>query len=78
MSFIYIQKACFHTEPPKIGKYQLAVFPDAGHFVHEDQPAKTAQLVADFYRRNDRSALVLPPKVSDMIKNGGMGKGVLK
>ena len=45
------------------GKYQLQVFPEAGHFVHEDQPAKTAQVVADFFRRNDRGALVLPPKV---------------
>jgi hypothetical protein len=62
------------------GKYQLAVFPEAGHFVHEDQPAKTAQVVADFYRRNDRSVLVLPPKVGDMLKDktGQSGKGVLK
>ena len=60
------------------GKYQLQVFPEAGHFVHEDQPAKTAQVVADFYKRNDRSALVLPPKVGDMIKSGQTGKGVLK
>lgn len=63
------------------GKYQLAVFPEAGHFLHEDQPAKTAQVVADFYRRNDRSTLVLPPKVADMLKAdkaAGLGKGVLK
>ncbi|KAJ5571539.1 hypothetical protein N7535_005199 [Penicillium sp. DV-2018c] len=62
------------------GKYQLQVFPEAGHFVHEDQPAKTAQILADFYRRNDRGALVLPPKVADMqasaaMKNGGAGPG---
>ena len=25
------------------GKYQLQVFPDAGHFIQEDQPAKTAK-----------------------------------
>jgi protein phosphatase methylesterase 1 len=24
----------------------------------------------DFYKRNDRSALVLPPKVSDMLRAG--------
>ncbi|KAI4160646.1 MAG: hypothetical protein LQ342_005579 [Letrouitia transgressa] len=47
------------------GKYQLQVFPDAGHFIHEDQAEKTAVVVADFYRRNDRSALVLPPKVGE-------------
>ncbi|KIW15445.1 hypothetical protein PV08_05491 [Exophiala spinifera] len=52
------------------GKYQLQVFPDSGHFIQEDQPARTAQIVADFYRRNDRSALVLPPKVDDLIKQG--------
>lgn len=52
------------------GKYQLQVFPEAGHFLHEDQPAKTAMVVADFYRRNDRSALVLPPKVDELIRQG--------
>ena len=50
------------------GKYQLQVFPEAGHFIHEDQAEKTAMVVADFYRRNDRSALVLPPKVDDLLK----------
>lgn len=52
------------------GKYQLQVFPEAGHFLHEDQPEKTAMVIADFYRRNDRSTLVLPPKVDDLIKQG--------
>ena len=50
------------------GKYQLQVFPEAGHFIHEDQASKTAGVVAQFYRRNDRSALVLPPKVGDLLK----------
>lgn len=45
------------------GKYQLHVFPEAGHFVHEDRPAQVAAVVAEFWRRNDRAALVLPPKV---------------
>lgn len=45
------------------GKYQLHVFPEAGHFIHEDQAEKTAMVIADLYRRNDRSALVLPRKV---------------
>ncbi|KFY49083.1 hypothetical protein V495_00731 [Pseudogymnoascus sp. VKM F-4514 (FW-929)] len=52
------------------GKYALQIFPDAGHFLHEDQPEKTAQSIVDFYKRNDRSALVLPPKVSDMLQQG--------
>ncbi|KAK0516067.1 hypothetical protein JMJ35_002101 [Cladonia borealis] len=50
------------------GKYQLQVFPEAGHFIHEDQAEKTAMVLADFYRRNDRSALVLPPKMDDLLK----------
>ncbi|KAI5305965.1 Transcription initiation factor TFIID subunit 5 [Ascosphaera pollenicola] len=40
---------------------------ESGHFIQEDQPAKTAQVLADFYKRNDRSALVLPPKVGDIM-----------
>ncbi|KFY73029.1 hypothetical protein V499_06847 [Pseudogymnoascus sp. VKM F-103] len=52
------------------GKYALQIFPDAGHFLHEDQPEKTAQSIVDFYKRNDRSAMVLPPKVSDMLQQG--------
>lgn len=52
------------------GKYALQVFPEAGHFIHEDIPEQTAVSLVDFYRRNDRSALVLPPKVSDLLKQG--------
>ncbi|KAI9669326.1 MAG: Protein phosphatase methylesterase 1 [Alyxoria varia] len=52
------------------GKFQLQVFPEAGHFVHEDSPEKTADTVVEFFRRNDRSALVLPPKVGDLIAQG--------
>lgn len=50
------------------GKYQLVVLPEVGHFLHEDAPGKTAGSLVEFYKRNDRSALVLPPKVSDMYK----------
>ena len=62
-------------EKPKLtlsvkGKYALQVFPEAGHFIHEDLPEKTAMVIVDFYKRNDRSALVLPPKVSDMLRTG--------
>ncbi|CZS91110.1 probable protein phosphatase methylesterase 1 [Rhynchosporium agropyri] len=52
------------------GKYALQVFPEAGHFVHEDLPEKTAMVIVDFYKRNDRSAMVLPPKVSDLLRAG--------
>ncbi|KAL2007961.1 hypothetical protein VTN00DRAFT_7943 [Thermoascus crustaceus] len=58
------------------GKYQLQVLPEAGHFIQEDQPAKTAQILVDFYKRNDRSALVLPPKVGDVMATAAMEKGV--
>lgn len=53
-----------------LGKYALQVFPEAGHFIHEDIPEQTALCLVDFYRRNDRSQLVLPPKVSDMLREG--------
>ncbi|KAG5980086.1 putative carboxyl methyl esterase [Claviceps digitariae] len=52
------------------GKYALQVFADAGHFIHEDVPEQTAVSLCEFYRRNDRSLLVLPPKVSDLLKQG--------
>lgn len=52
------------------GKFQLQVFPEAGHFVQEDVPQAVADVMVEFYRRNDRSALVLPPKVSDLLAQG--------
>ena len=52
------------------GKFQLVVLPEAGHFVQEDVPERTAELLVEFWRRNDRNALVLPPKVSDLIAQG--------
>ena len=58
------------------GKYQLHVVPDAGHFVHEDRPAEVAETVALFCRRNDRTAMVLPLKVDELIRLGKV-KGVV-
>ncbi|SMR54123.1 unnamed protein product [Zymoseptoria tritici ST99CH_3D1] len=55
------------------GKFQLVVLPEAGHFVHEDRAEKVAGLVAEFWKRNDRSAMVLPPKVGELL---AMGKKV--
>lgn len=52
------------------GKFQLTVLPEAGHFVQEDVPARTAQLMVEFFKRNDRSAMVLPPKVADLLAQG--------
>ena len=52
------------------GKFQLQVFPAAGHFIQEDLPERTAEIIAEFFKRNDQSALVLPPKVSDLLAQG--------
>lgn len=40
-----------------VGKYQLMVFPDAGHFLHEDLPSRTADALIELWRRNDREAI---------------------
>jgi len=40
------------------GKYQLTVFPDVGHCLHEDAPEKLAVLVIDFWQRNDRADIL--------------------
>lgn len=52
------------------GRFQLEVLPEAGHFIQEDVPDKMAGLAVEFFRRNDRSAMVLPPKVSDLLAQG--------
>ena len=57
------------------GKYQLQVFPDAGHFIQEDLPAKTAGVLVDFWRRNEGGVLVLPRKVGEGAVVGGLKKG---
>ena len=53
-----------------VGKFQLEVLPAAGHFVQEDLPNVAAEAIAEFVERNDRSKIILPPKVSDLIKQG--------
>ncbi|CAN6650466.1 protein phosphatase methylesterase 1 [Trichomonascus vanleenenianus] len=42
------------------GKYQLLVFNEAGHFVHEDEPDKTALSLIDFWVRNGRPTKIIP------------------
>lgn len=64
-----------NADPCCIGKYSLQVLPLAGHFIQEDQPAKTARFLVDFFKRNDRTPLVLPPKVGDMMASKAMEKG---
>ncbi|CAO1632892.1 unnamed protein product [Parajaminaea phylloscopi] len=50
------------------GKYQLHVLQDVGHCLHEDAPERTANLLVDFWRRNE----VIPAKLA------GMGVGLRK
>ncbi|KAF2088257.1 protein phosphatase methylesteras-like protein 1 [Saccharata proteae CBS 121410] len=52
------------------GKFQLQVFPAAGHFLQEDLPDQVAHSIVEFLKRNDRATLVLPPKVSDLLAQG--------
>jgi len=36
------------------GKFQLEVLAGVGHMIHEDDPEKLAQILVDFWRRNER------------------------
>ncbi|KAL4251327.1 Protein phosphatase methylesterase 1 [Abortiporus biennis] len=36
------------------GKFQLVVLAGVGHMVHEDDPAKLAEVLVEFWRRNER------------------------
>ncbi|KAG8824764.1 Protein with carboxyl methyl esterase activity [Serendipita sp. 400] len=36
------------------GKFQMEVVPDVGHMLHEDNPRKIAQVLVEFWRRNER------------------------
>ncbi|KAF8589894.1 protein phosphatase methylesterase [Ramaria rubella] len=39
------------------GKFQLVVVPKVGHMVHEDDPTRLAEILVEFWRRNDRVIL---------------------
>lgn len=41
------------------GKYQFVVLSNVGHNLHEDAPARTAIVVVEFWRRNERVGDVL-------------------
>jgi len=47
------------------GKFQLVIVPEVGHLVQEDDPPRIAELLVEFWRRNDR---VVPgvKKVGDL------------
>lgn len=42
------------------GKYQLIVFNDSGHYIHEDRPWKVAIALKDFWDRNGKPIPVVP------------------
>lgn len=54
----------------RIGKFTYHVVPEAGHYVHEDAPQRTANIIAEFFKRNDQNLFTLPPKVSEMLARG--------
>jgi len=37
-----------------MGKFQLVVIPGTGHMIQEDDPSKLAEILIEFWRRNDR------------------------
>jgi len=36
------------------GKFQMVVVPGTGHMLHEDDPTRLAEILVDFWRRNER------------------------
>jgi len=36
------------------GKFQMAVVPGVGHMLHEDDPTRLAEILVEFWKRNDR------------------------
>ncbi|KAF8338310.1 protein phosphatase methylesterase [Cantharellus anzutake] len=47
------------------GKFQMAVIPDVGHMLHEDNPEKVSQILVDFWKRNERITLPGIKKVGE-------------
>ncbi|KAG8903602.1 Protein with carboxyl methyl esterase activity [Tulasnella sp. 403] len=45
------------------GKFQLEVIPDVGHMLHEDDPTRIAELVTEFWKRNERLPIGVKVKV---------------
>lgn len=46
------------------GKFQMAVVPGVGHMLHEDDPTRLAEILTDFWKRNER-VVVGVKKVGD-------------
>ncbi|KAK1230424.1 Protein phosphatase methylesterase 1 [Marasmius sp. AFHP31] len=49
------------------GKFQMEVVPGVGHLLHEDDPTRLAEILVDFWRRNERlTAAIGIKKVGDL------------
>ncbi|KIM29753.1 hypothetical protein M408DRAFT_304699 [Serendipita vermifera MAFF 305830] len=47
------------------GKFQMEVVPNVGHMLHEDDPSRIAEILVEFWRRNER-VVVGVKKVGEM------------
>jgi len=47
------------------GKFQMVVVPGVGHMLHEDNPTRLAEILVEFWRRNDRVVVGIK-KVGDL------------
>lgn len=47
------------------GKFQQVVVPGVGHMLHEDDPTRVAEILAEFWKRNER-VLVGIKKVGEL------------
>jgi protein phosphatase methylesterase 1 len=36
----------------KVGKFQMLIFPECGHFIQEDAPEKLADALIEFWKHN--------------------------
>ncbi|EIM90705.1 protein phosphatase methylesterase [Stereum hirsutum FP-91666 SS1] len=48
------------------GKFQMVVVPGTGHMLHEDDPPKLAEILVDFWRRNERVVAPGVKKVGEL------------
>ena len=39
------------------GKFQMEVVPGTGHMLHEDDPGRVAEIIGEFWRRNEGVSL---------------------
>ena len=44
------------------GKFQLVVLPSVGHMLHEDDPTGAAEVLVEFWRRNERANIPIKVK----------------